>query len=237
MSDNFTYGRCERYNCTMSTEFCEKYRRLPSYAAFDHNGRNNSKCAGCGGLTMTTTDNKAIEPIAAAPADQRPAFQDRLRSLMAAKPATYREVAEAVNLSQMTVRAWTGGGTIPTVNQAQLLDDFFGTNLVDEYNDLLRKAHGNKGVKSNRAAKIQAADPKPDEQAVSPNPFVGVLKGVANLEKKVTDAAKQAHAEVYGDSEAAETSNDRQMAMVILFKMLDCLCLIMGEKSGDLNYD
>jgi len=62
MSGDFIYGRCERYNCTMSTEFCEKYRRLPSYVAFDHNGRNNSKCAGCGGLTMYLNEEKKYWP-------------------------------------------------------------------------------------------------------------------------------------------------------------------------------
>jgi len=59
--------------------------------------------------------------------------------------------------------------------------------------------------------------------------LTGIFKTAASLEKKMTGTAKQAHTEVYGDSGATETSNDRQQVLALLSQVLDCLRITLGR--------
>lgn len=68
MGDGFVYGRCERFNSIISTEFCRRYKngRGEGWGKYD---RGNDGCANCGGLNMDLTPDKIPVPRAEMPAE------------------------------------------------------------------------------------------------------------------------------------------------------------------------
>lgn len=164
---------------------------------------------------MDSNEIKAAAPSQATAVGKAMNFSERLKGMMTAKGLSAKRLGHAIGLTDFTVGRWVKGKTMPTIDQAILLDKYLGSTLVEDFkNDFRPPIKG----KAPGPKKNQTAQPREKES------IKDFLKGFGD---RHPDDVKPKQRATPVDS--AATFDDRA-ALGVLLVALECLKLILQPR-------
>ena len=145
-------------------------------------------------------------------------FADALRELVNREKVSAKKLGTAIGVSDFTIYQWLNGKSLPTGYHALLLDDYFGSQLAENFKNQLR----------------------PDTTAKRPRQKVEKRKAAILAEAYQSVVEQKQAVSIVNNKPEPQTTNkppkqtcDRHLTLSILSTALDCIHLILKNLPCD----